>query len=165
MTIILVFFSSLYYYLIAVNEHVEKRAVLSQLLSYLSCDIVSSMNRRNFSVIFLQIVLELRDNNISVTSKFNWIIKGYLLFFLISITMPHQSNFKIQLVMSMTHNVSITGSYIYDSNHKRSLLLMIVFLYIIFFPSKDEKGLYAEFKDVFYAVKYENPLAKSGKDV
>ena len=34
---------------------------------------------------------------------------------------------------------------------------------IIFSPSEDEKGMYDEFIDGFYAVRYENPLAKSEK--
>ena len=32
---------------------------------------------------------------------------------------------------------------------------------IICYPSKYEKGMYAEFKDVIYDVRYENLLAKS----
>ena len=34
------------------------------------------------------------------------------------------------------------------------------YLDIICSPSKDEKGMYAECLDVFYSVRYENPLAK-----
>ena len=36
---------------------------------------------------------------------------------------------------------------------------------IICSSSKYENGIYAEFKDVFYTVGYENPLAKSGKSI
>ena len=59
--------------------------------------------------------------------------------------------------------VSITGYWIYDYNYKRALPLMIESLDIIFSFFKDEKGIYAEFKDVIYAVGCENPLAKSAK--
>ena len=37
---------------------------------------------------------------------------------------------------------------------------MIESLDIIFYFFKDEKGIYAEFKYVIYAVRCENPLAK-----
>ena len=50
---------------------------------------------------------------------------------------------------SNTNNaVSITGPWIYDSNYKISFTLIKVSLDNICSPSKDKKGIYAEFKDV-----------------
>ena len=40
---------------------------------------------------------------------------------------------------------------------------MIPSLDIICSPSRYLKGSYAEFQDIFYAVRYENPLAESEK--
>ena len=41
----------------------------------------------------------------------------------------------------------ITGYWIYDYDYKRPLTLIKESQYIICYPSKDEKGVYAEFKD------------------
>ena len=57
------------------------------------------------------------------------------------------------------HTVSITVSWIYYSNYKRALTFIKESLISICSPSKDEKCMYAKFKDVFYDVGYENPLA------
>ena len=54
----------------------------------------------------------------------------------------------------INHSVSITGSYIYDTNYKRAFPLMKESLDIIFSPPKDKKNIYAEFQDVFYTVLY-----------
>ena len=39
------------------------------------------------------------------------------------------------------------------------------YLYISCYTSKYEKGMYDEFQDVFYAVRYENTLTKSEKGI
>ena len=53
--------------------------------------------------------------------------------------------------------VSIIGWWIYDSNYKREIHLIKGSLDMIFYQYKDEKGMYDEFKDVYYAVRYVNP--------
>ena len=57
--------------------------------------------------------------------------------------------------------VSINGCWIYDYNYKIVLALIKNFLDFVFSPSKDKKGMYAEFKDVYYAVRYINAESKS----
>ena len=51
--------------------------------------------------------------------------------------------------------------FICDSNYKRALPLMKESLDSIFSPYKNEKGMYAEFEDVFYEVMYFNPKENS----
>ena len=64
---------------------------------------------------------------------------------------------------NVNHVVIIIGCCIYYSNYKRALPFIKESLDIIFSPSKDEKGMYAEFKYVYYAIRYVNPKAKSAK--
>ena len=69
----------------------------------------------------------------------------------------------VQLVYTsgnVNHAVSIIGCWIYDSNYKIELPLIKESLDIICSPYKYEKWMYAEFKDVYYAVRYVNPKEK-----
>ena len=60
----------------------------------------------------------------------------------------------------VNHAVSITRYWIYDYNYKLALTLIKESLDIICSSSKDEKGMYAKFEDVYYAIRYVNPKAK-----
>ena len=62
---------------------------------------------------------------------------------------------------NVNHAVIIIGYWIYDSNYKIELPLIKEYLNIICSPSKEEKGIYSEFKYFYYAVRYMNPKAKS----
>ena len=61
----------------------------------------------------------------------------------------------------VNHAISIIGCWIYDFNYKIALTLIKYYLDIICSPSKGDKGMYSEFKGVYYAVRGVNPKAKS----
>ena len=54
---------------------------------------------------------------------------------------------------NINHDIIIIGCWMYDSNYKRALYMIEGYLDIIIFPSKYEKGMYAEFKDVYYTIR------------
>ena len=95
--------------------------------------------------------LEIRENTSDITSLSNGGIKGHLIF-------SNDTSDQVILVQlkysagNVNHAVIIMGSW---------LPLMRESLDIICSPSKDEKCIYAEYKEVFYAFRYENPLTKS----
>ena len=64
---------------------------------------------------------------------------------------------------NINHAVIITECWIYDYNYKISLTLIKGSLDIILSSSKDNKWMYYEFKDVYYAVRYVNSKAKCAK--
>ena len=69
----------------------------------------------------------------------------------------------VQLVYTpsnVNHVVSITGCLICYSNYKILVPLIKSYLNTICSTSKDEKLMYAEFKSVYYAVRYVNPKEK-----
>ena len=61
---------------------------------------------------------------------------------------------------NLNHAVSITACWINDPNNKIAPNLITESLYIICCLSKYEKGMYSEFKDVYYAVRYVSPKEK-----
>ena len=72
----------------------------------------------------------------------------------------------VQLIdtdMNANHGVSIIVCWIFDSNYKRALPLIKESQDIICSTSKDKTEMYAEFKDIYYAVKCVNLKAKSEK--
>ena len=66
-----------------------KHDVLSQLLSYLSCDTVVYMNMIRFSAKIIVAFLEIRDNTDAIKRLFNGILKDCLIFSMISATISH----------------------------------------------------------------------------
>ena len=60
---------------------------------------------------------------------------------------------------NVNHTVSITGRWIYDSNFQKRTSFDERIIGYYFSPYKYEKGTYAEFEDVLYAVRYVNPEA------
>ena len=64
---------------------------------------------------------------------------------------------------NVNNAVSIIVCWIYDSNYKRALTFIKEYLDIICSSYRDQEGIYAEFKDVHYAVRYANPKAKPEK--
>ena len=66
----------------------------------------------------------------------------------------------IYIAGNVNHAVSIIGCQKYDSNYKRAFYLIKQSMDIICSLSKDKKGMYAEFKDVYYDVMYVNAEAK-----
>ena len=70
----------------------------------------------------------------------------------------------VQLIntdVNVNNSVIIIGCFIYDFNYKIALTLIKYYLDIICSPSKGDKGMYSEFKGVYYAVRDVNPKAKS----
>ena len=60
-------------------------------------------------------------------------------------------------VGNVNHEVNIDGSWVYNSNYKRALNLMIESLYFICYTSKYDNGMHSEFEMVYYTVRYVNP--------
>ena len=58
------------------------------------------------------------------------------------------------------HSVNINRCSLYKYNDKRALTLIKKSLDIMYSTYKNEKGIYAEFKSVYYASRYVNPKAK-----
>ena len=61
---------------------------------------------------------------------------------------------------NINHDSSIIRCWIYYSNDKIKLPLIKEYLDIICSPYKYEKGMYSEFKDVYYYFRYVNPKTK-----
>ena len=61
---------------------------------------------------------------------------------------------------NVNHAVIIIGYWMYDSNYKTALPLIKESMDTIIYLYKNEKGAYAEFKEVYYDVRYVNSKAK-----
>ena len=70
---------------------------------------------------------------------------------------------RIETDGNVNHTVAITVCWIYDSNYKIPFPFIKTFMGIIFYPSKDEKGMYAKYKYFYYTFRRVNPKAKSAK--
>ena len=64
---------------------------------------------------------------------------------------------------NLNHTLSIYGRWIYDFNYKIVLSFIKYLLDIICSLSKDDKGMHAEFGDVFYSFRYVNPKKSIAK--
>ena len=106
------------------NEHVVEHAVVSRLLSYLSCDTIGFKNRIKLASDILTDCARNKGEQWCCYKPVQWNIKGW--FDIFNDFSDHVT--LIQLIDtsgSINHAVIITISWIYDSNYKRVLPLII----------------------------------------